>query len=87
MSAQKKPLKSAVHDASDAFTTIDRTRARTVDKEKPVISVIAVEKSNETARNEGIGARRRADFGDIRRALKLKSLVHETMDRWYVTHI
>ena len=34
-----------------------------------------------------IGARRRADFGDIRRALKLKSLVHETMDRWYVTHL
>ena len=48
---------------------------------------MTVEEWNEAARNEGIGARRRADLSDIRRTLKSKKLVHATMDRWYVTNI
>ena len=50
-------------------------------------SGMTVEEWNEAARSEGIGARRRAGFGNIGRALKSKQLAHETMDRWYVTNL
>lgn len=42
---------------------------------------------NELAREDGIGRNRRADLADCRRRLKHKKLVHEYMDRWFITKI
>ena len=40
---------------------------------------------NELAREDGIGVKRRADLADCRRRLKRKKLIHEYMDRWFIT--
>lgn len=47
---------------------------------------LTVDEWNEKAREVGIGTNRKATLYDIRKVLnKDKKLVHETMDRWYVT--
>jgi len=40
---------------------------------------------NKTAREEGIGVKRRATLMDLRKALKDKRMVHCYLDRWHVT--
>jgi hypothetical protein len=50
------------------------------------LDVLTLEEWNERGRKEGIGERRRADFCDIRRALKERKLVREYADKWFVSH-
>lgn len=46
-----------------------------------------IEDWNVSARQEGLGVRRKADLRDFRKALKDKSLIHTTNDRWYITRL
>ena len=46
-----------------------------------------VEEWNGVARQEGLAVKRKADLRDFRKALKDKSLIHTTNDRWYVTRL
>jgi hypothetical protein len=47
---------------------------------------LTLEEWNKKARDIGIGRQRPATHYDIRCKLRAKGLVHDHMDRWYVTH-